>query len=98
MEELKLYKLIITPDETDLEFSYIQELGWINEKQFCVWLSYHWIKEFIDGLKNIFGNNIFDDGGFSANIQETCVCIDLCEAVGHIVDIEKIFPKEKYQH
>lgn len=96
--ELELYKLIMTPDETCLEFSYVQELGWINEKVFCVWISYHWIKDFIDGLKYIFGNGLFDDGGFNANIQDDCICIDLCEAIGYAVDIEKIFPKEKYRH
>ena len=96
--ELELYKLIMTPNENDLDFSFAEEIGWINEKVFCVWVSYYWIKEFIDGLKNIFGNGLFDDGGFNANLQDTCICIDLCEAIGHIVDIEKIFPKEKYKH
>ena len=96
--ELELYKLIMTPDENDLDFSFVEEIGWVNEKIFCVWISYCWIKEFIDGLKNIFGNNLFDDGGFNANLQDTCICIDLCEAVGYSVDLEKIFPKEKYKH
>ena len=52
-------------------------------------------------LKRIFGNYIFDDGGFDANMQQDGVCIDLCEALGNylgIDDIEEVFPKEKYQH
>lgn len=97
-QELELYKLIITPDETDIEVSYVQEFGWINEEEFIVWVSYLWLEEFIDRLKEIFGNGLFDEGGFNANMQEDCVCIDLCEALGYSVDIEEVFPKEKYQH
>lgn len=97
-QELELYKLIITPDETDTDVSYVQEVGWVNEKEFCVWVSYIWLREFIERLKEIFGDGLFDDGGFDANMQDDCVCIDLCEAVGYAVDIEEIFPKEKYRH
>lgn len=94
-QELELYKLIVTPDETDTELSYVQEFGWVSDSEFCVWISYWWLREFIVRLKDIFGREIFDDGGFNGNIQDDCVCIDLCEAVGHAVDIEEIFPKDK---
>lgn len=96
--ELELYKLIIRPDEGDPDICYAQELGWINDKQFCIWIDYMALGEFMCRLKNIFGYGIFDDGGFNGNMQSDCVCIDLCEAIGECVDIETVFPKVKYKH
>ena len=34
----------------------------------------------------------------SMPIQADCVCIDLCEAIGNFIDIEEVFPKDKYEH
>lgn len=96
--ELELYKLIIIPDEGDPDMCYVEELRWINDKQFCVWIDYLVLGEFICCLKDIFGLGIFDDGGFDANMQADCVCIDLCEVIGEYVDIESVFPKDKYKH
>ena len=96
-EELRIYKLCSTNDN-DYSCCYVDELGWINETEFCVWVSYLYLKEFIGELKNIFGNVIFDDGGFDANMQENGVCIDLCQAIGSCIDIETVFPKNKYKH
>ena len=99
--ELELYKLIMHPDEEDEEdeeISYVCDLGWINDKSFCIWVAYPLVEEFIEGLKNIFGYDMFDDGGFDANVQSDGLCIDLCEALGCYVNIEDLFPKEKYRH
>lgn len=96
-EELELYKLCCT-DDNECGSTIVDELGWINENQFCVWVPYLYLKEFTERLKKIFGNGIFDDGGFDANMQENGACIDLCEAVGYSIDIETVFSKEKYQH
>lgn len=96
--ELELYKLIMTPDESHLDFSYISEFGWINDKEFCVWVGYIWLDHFMNGLKEIFGNGLFEDGGFNGNMREDCVCIDLCSALDGCLDIEDVFPKEKYKH
>lgn len=90
--ELELYKMI-TDDE-----NCIDELGWINDKQFCVWISYFRLDDFMDRAKSIFGYGMFDDGGFNANMQSDGVCIDLYEMLGDYLDIENVFPKEKYQH
>lgn len=97
-QELELYKLIRIPDGIDMGISYVQEFGWASDSEFLVWVSYSQLEEFIDRLKEIFDNGIFDDGGFKAHMQDDCVCIDLCEAVGYAVDIEEVFPKEKYKH
>lgn len=98
--ELELYKLVMNPEEDDdLYVSYVDEFGWVSDKEFCVWVSWLWIKEFMERLQQIFGNGIFCEGGFIANVQEDCLCIDLCESVdGYGVDFEKVFPKEKYRH
>lgn len=89
--ELELYKLCCTGD-------LVEEMGWISDTEFCVWVSYFCIQDFINGLQRIFGYGIFDDGGFDANMQVDGVCIDLCDAVGHCVDIKTVFPKDKYKH
>lgn len=96
-EELELYKLCCTPDN-EYDDCMVDELGWINDNEFCVWVPYRYLQEFIETLTKIFGQNIFDDGGFDANMQCDGVCIDLNTAVGYCVDLESIFPKEKYQH
>ena len=96
--ELELYKLIATPKEDDLDFSYVSEFGWVNDKEFLVWVSFVWFKEFMDKLTEIFGYGMFDDGNFNANIQSDTVCIDLNDVLDGYVDIEEVFSKEKYQH
>lgn len=93
---LELYKLIM--ESNSCGFPYVDEFGWINTGEFCVWVNYLWLNDFMSDLKKIFGNGIFDDGGFDANMQEDGICIDLCEALGGYLDIEEVFPKEKYQH
>lgn len=95
--ELELYKLCYT-DDNEYGICIVDELGWISDNEFCVWVSYLYLKEFMNKLKELFGYGIFDDGGFDANIQTDCVCIDLCEAIGNFIDIEEVFPKDKYEH
>lgn len=96
--ELELYKLIMKPDEEDSSFSYVSEFGWVSKDEFLVWVDYWGIKEFIDGLKEIFGYGLFDDGSFDANMQSDGICIDLVEALGCYMNIEDVFPKDKYKH
>lgn len=96
--ELELYKLIVTPDKEDLDFSYISEFGWVSDKEFFVWVSFTWLKEFMEELTRIFGYGMFDDGNFNANIQSDTVCIDLNDVLGGYIDIEEVFPKDKYKH
>ena len=89
--ELELYKLI-------KEGEYVSEIGWINDDSFCAWISYMDLDDFIEQVVDILGYGIFDDGGFDANMQEDGVCIDLCEMLGGYIDVEDVFPKEKYKH
>lgn len=90
-DELRLYKLI---EEIDL----VQERGWISTGEFCVWISWMEVYDFMSGLKDIFGYGLFDDGGFDANVQDECICISLSDALGGFLSLEDVFPVDEYQH
>ncbi|WP_039233371.1 hypothetical protein [Clostridium novyi] len=98
MEELELYKLLVTEDN-EHKTALADELGWISDDEFLVWVSYLWIKEFIESLKKIFGEGIFDDGIFNGNFQSDGICINLEEILeGYDIDLKKLFPVDKYKH
>lgn len=44
------------------------------------------LKEFMDALRKMFGYEMFDNGGFNANMQPDGVCINLYEALGSYMD------------
>lgn len=92
----KLFKLITNPED-DEDISYVSEFGWINDKKFIVWVNYVWVQDFMNALAEIFGKEIFDDGGFDANMQSDGIAFDLCEAVGDL-DVEAVFPKDVYRY
>lgn len=97
--ELELYKLLINPEEDDTEITYVEEFGWVNNTEFCVWINLSWFNEFIKQLNNIFGYSLFDEGGIEARIGSDYVCIDLEEVTsGYGVDLEEVFPRSKYTH
>ena len=89
-EELELYKLVMS--------NRTHEFGWVSENDFIVWILFSMFEDFIYELKRIFGNEIFEDGGFQANIQEEFVCINLHEVINDYVDLEYVFPKDEYRH
>ena len=91
MRELELYKLISESD-------YVDEMGWISEKEFCIWVSFVWIDELIEEMKKIFGNSLLDEGGIDVRMLDGYFCIDLCDLLGSYLQIEDVFPKDKYQH
>ncbi len=94
--ELELYKLIMSTD--DSEDSCVSEMGWVSDTEFLVWVDWLWFKEFMDKITEIFGYGIFDDENFNANIQADTICIDLTDVLDGYVDIEEVFPKDKYKH
>ena len=95
--ELELYKLIMLPDIYDRNCSYVSELGWENNCQFFIWIPYTHIKDFIDGLVNIFGYELFGDENFKVSLQSDGICIELNELLPD-VNLEAIFPKDKFKH
>ena len=97
--ELELYKLITK--ETDWGgYKYLNNVGWVNKKNFCVWIFYEQLQEFITRLKEIFSVTMleFYSGGFEGRLQETCICINLSQVIGEYVDLEYVFPKEEYPY
>lgn len=97
-DELELYKLLATEDN-EYETVLVEELGWVSGDEFLVWVSYLWIKEFIELLEEMFGNSLFDDGGFNGNFKSDGVCINLKEMLeGYGIDLKKMFPMDKYKH
>ena len=97
--ELELYKLITKEDDSRI-YKYLSNMGWVNKKEFCVWVFYSQLQEFITRLKEIFSATIlnFYDGGFEGKLQENCICINLSKVIGDCVDLEYVFPKEEYPY
>lgn len=97
--ELELYKLIMQPDEDDPDISWVDEFGWICGEEFCVWVNLLFFKDFMERFKEIFGSEVLDEGGIHAKIQEDCVCFALEDIMeGYGVELENVFPKDKYKH
>ena len=95
-DELSLYKLIVEQDED--EWSCVSEYGWVIDDEFLVFVYNFNVEDFIKGLKDIFGVGLFDNGGFKATVKENYMCFDLCEILESYIDIEEIFPKDKYRY
>lgn len=97
--ELELYKLIMNPDEDDPDISYVDEFRWINDGEFVVWINIAFFYEFIERLREIFDETIFDEGGFEATIGSDYVCINLIDVLnGYGIDFEEVFPKGKFTY
>ena len=51
---LELYKLLMNTEEDDIDISYVEEFGWVNNTEFCVWINLIWFDEFVKRLRDIF--------------------------------------------
>lgn len=91
--ELETFKLI-----ADKENILASEFGWVSDEEFLVWIPYYQLKDFMDKAIKIFGYELFDDGGFNANMQPDGVCVDICKMLCGYLNVEDVFPKEEYQH
>lgn len=79
--------------------TYSSELGWINDEQFCVWVPWVEVYNFLKDMRETFSFTIFDDGGTDANIQDGFICFDITDFLcwyGYLV--EDTYPKKDYQH
>lgn len=94
--ELEIYRLI---KDVDLDgMSCVNEFGWVSDTEFCVWIHYLLFDEFWQNIKAIFGYGFCDDG-IDAVLLEDDICITLSDITdAYDVDLEKIFPKDKYRH
>ena len=96
---LELYKLLMNTEEDDIDISYVEEFGWVNNTEFCVWINLIWFDEFVKRLRDIFGYSLFDEGGIEARIGSDYFCINLEEVIsGYGVDLKEVFPRSKYTH
>ena len=97
--ELELYRLIMNPDEDNTGISYVDEFGWVSDTEFFVWINSICFPDFLSRINDIFGYTLFDDGGIEARIGTDYVCINLEDfAWKYDIDLERIFPKDKYRH
>lgn len=94
LEEVALYKMLMLPNENDLEDSLVEEFGWVKD-EFCVWIRHSVLDEFIQYFIREFGCCRLDSGGVDVRLQYECVVVNLCELLED-VDIESVFPKDKY--
>lgn len=51
--ELELYKLLINPEEDDIDILYVDEFGWVSNTEFYIWISLNWFNEFAKRLSDI---------------------------------------------
>lgn len=77
---------------------YVEEFGWASDYNLYVWVYYIYLDDFVKELTEIVGNGLFDDGGIKAVMQDNCLCIDVDELLGSYINVEEIFPKDKFQH
>lgn len=97
--ELEIYKLIMIPDEDDPDISYVDEFGWISNTEFCVWINITWLKDFVERIREIFGTDVFDEGGIDAKVGFDYVFFNLEDITSmYDVNLEEVFPKSKYKH
>ena len=97
LEEVALYKMLMLPNENDLEYSLVEEFGWVKD-EFCVWIRHSMLVEFVQYFIHEFGYCGLDIGGIDVKLQDTYIVINLCELFGYTVNIESAFPKDKYAH
>jgi hypothetical protein len=92
-DEQKLFNLITKPHE-EYNFNIVEEYKW-SVDSFYIWIPYLFVDNFVDEIINIFGEDVFDDGGCDANMQRGYLCIDLEDLLGGYVDIKEVFAEDK---
>ena len=95
--EVALYKMLMMPNESDFDDILIEEFGWVKD-EFCVWIRHSMLDDFIQYFIHEFGYCELGAGGIDVKLQDTYIVINLCELFGDIVNIESVFPKDKYAH
>ena len=95
--EVEFYKMIMLPEEDEPEYTLCEEFGWVHD-EFLVWISYDQLQDFIEYFIKMFGCCGLDCCDCKADLGVSYVVIDMCKLLGDTVDIESVFPKDRYQH
>lgn len=82
-----------------LENNYwIDEYGWINQKEFCVWIYYRDLPDVLEYLENVFGSDLLvNNHDYNAYLSKYYVCVNLTSLFDY-EELLEVFPYEKYQH
>lgn len=94
--EVRLYKMIIIPDEDYEDEKYVEEFGWKNNS-FYVCVRYEDVEKFVDCLYEQFPNNAIETKDIEAALTYDYLMINLSEVLDDIVDISSVFSKEDYK-
>lgn len=94
--EVRLYKMIIIPDEDYEDEKYVEEFGWKNNS-FYVCVRYENVGNFIDYLYEQFPNNTIETKDIEAVLTYDYLTINLSEVLDGLVNIDSVFSKEDYE-
>ena len=97
--ELELYKLITSPDEDSIDIKWVDDFGWIDDK-FMIWVSKCYWHHFMTRLTQIFGYPLCPAvSGIDAKIYDETICFALSDMLSEDgINLEYVFPKNKYKH
>lgn len=82
-DDLKLYKLLT-------EENFVEEMGWINDKTFAVWIGYYNLEEFMTELEKQLNYDLSE--GYNCTLLRGRVYIELNELLDEDFDLKEIFP------
>ena len=89
----------MTLHELLVEKGIAEEIRWAENDELFIWIDYINMCQFMEGLEDIFGNEISINENLKGNLQSTGICIDLVKALDdylYIEELEEQFPKDKY--
>ena len=92
-DEQKIFDIVTKPVKGE-DYRLVDSYRW-SDGNFYIWISTLFLEDFIDEIINIFGADVFDDGGCNANVQIGYVCFDLEDLLGGYIDIEEVFAEDK---
>lgn len=97
LPEVEFYKMIMLPDGDMSDYTFVREFGW-QQDEFFIWISYSQLEDFIEYFVKTFGYCGLEYGGCTAILGVDYLVINMCELLGDEVNIESVFPKDKYKH
>lgn len=92
-DDLKLYKLLTDEDSPVCEF------GWLSKNEFCVWIYFFALDNFMKEIQEIVGDYLGNDGGTDCTICGDTIVIDIYDALeANDIEVENVFPIDEFRH